>query len=229
MSRLPVPKAAGRITYPTSDGKPMAETDIHRRLMTELIAILQAFYAAEPLVYVSGNLLLFYKKDDRRKHLSPDVFVVRGVPRYERENYLLWEEGHGPRFVIELTSSSTRREDTGKKFDLYRDVLKVREYFLFDPLGDYLKPSMQGWRLIKGVYKPIRLVEGRLPSQTTGLHLERDGTDLRLWNPETRQRLLPPAQAEQRLRLQAEMRAARAEEELRQLRERYGLPDEPGA
>ena len=29
--------------YPTSDGKPMAETDLHRRLMTELIMTLQAF------------------------------------------------------------------------------------------------------------------------------------------------------------------------------------------
>jgi Uma2 family endonuclease len=185
MSRLPVPHAAKRITYPTSDGKPMAETDIHRRLMTELIAALQVFYADEPLVYVSGNLLLFYEEGNRRRHISPDVFVVRGVPKHERENYLLWEEGQSPRFVVELTSSSTRKEDTNKKFELYRDVLKVREYFLFDPMGDYLKPSMQGWRLRSGVYHPIRAVEGRLPSQTTGLHLERAGNDLRLWNPET--------------------------------------------
>jgi hypothetical protein len=62
MSRLPVPKAARPIIYPTSDGKPMAETDIHRRLMTELIAALQAFYADEPSVYISGNLLLFYEE-----------------------------------------------------------------------------------------------------------------------------------------------------------------------
>src|SRR5450755_4060946 len=153
MSRLSSPRATKRITYPTSDGKPMAETDIHRRLMTELIAALQAFYASESLVYVSGNLLLFYEEGNKRRHLSPDVFVVRGVPKHERENYLLWEEGQSPQFVIELTSSSTRREDTAKKFELYRDILKVREYFLFDPMGDYLKPSMQGWRLVRGVYK----------------------------------------------------------------------------
>src|SRR5665213_544717 len=138
MAKLSTPKNSKRITYPTSDGKPMAETDIHRRLMTELIASLQVFYSGDPLVYVSGNLLLCYEEGNRRKHVSPDVFVVRGVPKHERENYLLWEEGQSPRFVIELTSSSTRREDTNKKFELYRDVVKVREYFLFDPMGDYL-------------------------------------------------------------------------------------------
>ena len=235
MSRLSIPGVKRRITYPTSDGKPTAETDLHRRLMTELIETLKAFYATEPLVYVSGNLLLCYEEGNRRKHVSPDVFVVRGVAKRRRENYLLWEEGHSPRFVIELTSSSTRREDTNKKFELYRDVLKVREYFLFDPMGDYLKPSMQGWRLVKGQYRAVRAVEGRLPSQTTGLHLERDGNELRLWDPETGAWLPTPTEradhaderadhADERAD-HADERAARAEAELRRLRERYGLTD----
>ena len=229
MSRLSIPGVKRRITYPTSDGKPMAETDLHRDLMTELIETLKAFYATEPLVYVSGNLLLCYEEGNRRKHVSPDVFVVRGVAKRRRENYLLWEEGHSPRFVIELTSSSTRREDTNKKFELYRDVLKVREYFLFDPMGDYLKPSMQGWRLVKGQYRAVRAVEGRLPSQTTGLHLERDGNELRLWDPETGAWLPTPTEradhADERAD-HADERADHAEAELRRLRERYGLPDE---
>jgi Uma2 family endonuclease len=186
MSTVPMPRRVVGNGYPTTDGKPMAETDIHRDLMLDLIETLKAFYAAEPLVYVSGNLLLFYEQGDRHKHVSPDVFVVRGVAQRQRPNYLLWEEGHAPRFVIELTSSSTRKNDTGKKLRLYRDVLKVREYFLFDPMGDYLTPSMQGWRLVKGAYQEIRPLVGRLPSLTTRLHLERDGKELRLWNPETK-------------------------------------------
>ena len=229
MSRLSLPSVKHPIIYPTSDGKPMAETDLHRRLMTELIATLQGFYAAESQVYVSGNLLLCYEEGNRRKHVSPDVFVVCGVPKHERENDLVWEEGHSPRFVIELTSSSTRKEDTGKKLELYRDVLKVREYFLFDPNEDYLTPAMQGWRLVKGQYRPIRAVEGRLPSQTTRLHLERAGNELRLWNPETGAWLPTPAeradQADERA-AHADERADQAEAELRRLREQYGLTDE---
>jgi Uma2 family endonuclease len=146
------------LTYPTSDGKPMAETDWHRDLMVALIQVLQEFYADEAMVYVSGNLLVFYVPGDGRKHVSPDVFVVKGVAKHSRPNYLIWEEGKGPDLVIELTSSSTRAEDVKRKFVLYQDTLKVQEYFLFDPLGDYLKPALKGFRLQRGVYGPIRSV-----------------------------------------------------------------------
>ena len=50
-----------RTDYPTSDGRPMAETDFHRQLMTALIETLEDWYAAAPDTYVSGNLLLFYE------------------------------------------------------------------------------------------------------------------------------------------------------------------------
>src|SRR5215471_5000169 len=126
--------------YPTTDGKPMAETERHRDLMIDLIKTLQGFYEAQDNVCVSGNLLLFYKKGNKRKHISPDVFVVKGVPKRVRINYLVWQEGKGPDLVIELTSSSTRHEDLNRKFKLYQDVLKVKEYFLFDPTEDYLDP-----------------------------------------------------------------------------------------
>ncbi len=83
--------------YPTSDGKPMAETDWHRDLMNALIQTLKVWYAAQSRVYVSGNLLLFHKPGNRRRHVSPDVFVVKGVAKHDRPNYLLWEEAQGSR------------------------------------------------------------------------------------------------------------------------------------
>lgn len=168
--------------YPTTDHKPMAETDRHRILMVALIHMLKTWFANQE-VYVSGNLLIFYVPGNKRKHVSPDVFVVKGVTSGMRDNFLIWEEKHGPCFVIELTSSTTRHEDMVKKFKLYRDVLKVREYFLFDPRQDYLEPSLQGYRLVRGIYLPIRPVAGRLPGKETGLHLECHGEELRLFNP----------------------------------------------
>src|SRR5262249_40880572 len=145
----------------------------------EVIETLDDHHAGDPRVYVSGNLLVYYERGNRRKHVSPDVFLVRGVPKRRRINYLIWEEGRGPQVVIELTSSSTRKEDQQTKLALYRDVLKVREYFLFDPFGDYLTPQLQGYRLRGGVYRPIRPVNGRLPSQVLGQHLEAHGEVLR--------------------------------------------------
>ncbi|GAC1466528.1 MAG: hypothetical protein NVSMB9_07170 [Isosphaeraceae bacterium] len=169
----------------------MAETQTHAQDMMDLIETLQDHFAADPDVYVWGNLMLFYEQGNPRKHISPDVFVVRGVPKEPpRDLYLVWKEGKAPDVVIEITSKTTRREDQTKKRLLYRDVLKVPEYFQFDPTEDYLKPPMQGHRLVAGEYVPIELVDGRLPSVVIGLHLERDGTQLRLFDPATGQRLL---------------------------------------
>ena len=79
--------------------------------------------------------------------------------------------------MIEITSKSTRREDQRKKKELYRDVLQVHEYFQFDPTEDYLKPPLQGFRLIEGEYVPIEPVDGRVPSEVLGLHLSGMGND----------------------------------------------------
>ena len=198
--------------YPTTDGRPMAETDLHRELMFELIYTLQDWYADDPNTYVSGNLLLFYESGNKRRHLSPDCFVVKGVPKGLRPNFLTWEEGHSPDVVFELTSSSTRSEDTKKKFLLYRDVLKVKEYFLFDPKEDYLNPSMQGYRLFGGEYRPIRPKLGRMPSRVLGLHLERIGHRCRLWNPLT-ESALPTFVDERKLKEEAMREASLARDE----------------
>ena len=178
-------RAPSRVIYPTSDGKPMAESDDHRGVMIDTITVADWYFRDDPAVYVSGNLLLFYVEGNKHRHVSPDFFMVRGIPKHRRDNYLLWEEGRGPDCVIELTSPSTRNEDVVKKYELYRDTLRVPEYFLFDPKDQYLKPRLQGHRLLGGRYVPIEPVAGRLPSETLGLHLEGVGTDLRLYDPAT--------------------------------------------
>ena len=187
------PTANGRTQppndYPTSDGKPMAETETHRKSMVALIEALEDWFAADSSVCVSGNMLVFYEKDNKRKHVSPDVFVVPGVGNKRRNNYLMWEEGRGLDLVIELTSKSTRKEDTTTKRKLYRSTLGVQEYFLFDPLEEYLTPSFQGFRRVGNRFQQIRPVAGRFPSQVLGLHLERDGEHLRFYNPITGQRV----------------------------------------
>ncbi len=213
MATAPERSRTRLVDYPTGDGKPMAETEIHRDDMMDLIQTLQYQFAEEPMVCVSGNMLMFYEEGNRRKHVSPDVFFVRGIPKKQRKNYLIWLEGKAPDLVIELTSKSTKREDDQKKRVLYRDVLRVFEYFLFDPTEDYLKPPLQGFRLVNDDYVRIELVDGRLPSEVLGLHLERDGQELRLYDPKRHGRLLKPS--EQRIAAEklAEIAEQRAETE----------------
>lgn len=172
--------------YPTTDGRIVPETDWHRNLMFALIYSLRNWFAAShPDYYVSGDNLVFYEPGNKRCHVSPDVYMVRGVPNHERPNFLIWEEGKAPELVIEITSDTTAKKDQTKKFEIYRDRIGVKEYFLFDPREDYLEPSMQGYRLSQGEYRPIGPVDGRLPSKVLGLHLERSGESLRLWDPPT--------------------------------------------
>ncbi|MFO0938492.1 MAG: Uma2 family endonuclease [Gemmataceae bacterium] len=204
-----------RSNYPTTDFRPMAETDFHRKLMFRVIETLIAWFAKSPDVYVTGNLLLFYEKGNKRKHVAPDCMIVKGVPNHDRQNFLLWDEGKGPNVVIEITSKTTMKEDQGIKRELYRNVLKVPEYFQFDPKSEYLFPSFQGHRLINGEYVPIEPTEGRLVSEELGLHLERDGEELRFWNPITKD-WLPTSDEQLALEREKVMAAAEKTELLRE-------------
>src|SRR5262249_16267570 len=182
---------------------------------------LKEWYAATTDVYVSGSLLIYYAQGDKRRHVAPDVFVVKGVPNHKRPYYLLWEEGKGPDVAIELSSKSTRREDLNKKFQLYQDVLMVQEYFLFGPFEEYLKPSMQGYRLLEGRYQPIQWVDGRLPSEVLKLHLQRAGQMLRFHDPARGKGLPTPHEKlalEQAARQRAEAKVHELHRQLEALR-----------
>jgi Uma2 family endonuclease len=211
MATVPPQRRTREIEYPTSDWKPMAETDIHRRDMTDVIEELEDHFADRPRVYVSGNLVLYYEEGNPRKHVVPDVVVALNVPKEPpREHYLVWKEGKAPDFVAEITSKTTRREDLKTRSRIYRDIVGVREYILFDPRAEYLDPPLQGYRLAGGEYLPIELVAGRLPGEVLGLHLERDGQALRLFDPATGARLLTRLEGQQAERRRAE--AAEAEQ-----------------
>ncbi len=220
----PATGAPPEIIYPSSDGRPLAETPLHRDVLVTTIEVLDKHYAADPWTYVSGNMLVYYKKGDKRKHVSPDVFVVIGVAKDKpRDYYLIWEEERSLDLVIEITSKSTRGEDESKKLKLYRDVLRVPEMFLFDPRGEYLDPRLKGYRLREGRYEPIVAVAGKLPSEVLGgLQFDADGPELRLYDPTTKRRLTTHAEdkaaaeiiaAVERRNAEAERQRAEAEHE----------------
>jgi len=199
------------IIYPTSDGKPMAETDLHRKEMARLIETLDAFLADRPDVYVSGNLLLYYEEGNPRASVAPDVFVAVGVPKHDRPIYKLWEEHAPPTVVIEVTSPSTRREDRAKKWALYAR-LGVGEYYLYDPLGEYLRPPFQGYRLDAGEYRAMTPdVDGALVSAELGLVLVLVDGRLRLRDRSTGVDLLSPMERAAAEAARAELEAARAD------------------
>jgi Uma2 family endonuclease len=195
------------IHYPATDGRPMAETDVHIDVLIYLREALRDHFRDAPQVYVAGNMLLYYEEGNPAACVAPDVFVVRGVAKGERRAYRLWEEGHPPAAAFEITSRGTRLEDLGTKRALYA-MLGVREYFLYDPLGEYLQPPLQGYRLQEGEYQRMPPGgQGALASQELGLELRIEEGRLRLVDSATGERLLTPAE------VQAARRAAEAEVE----------------
>lgn len=207
----------GEVYYPESDGQPLGETEVHVDEILELLAVLKRRYRDAADVYVGADMLLYYVEGDPRRCVCPDVFVTIGIPkRPRRRSYFLWKEGRPPSLVIEVTSAGSRREDQEKKALYAR--LGVQEYFLHDPLGEYLKPALQGYRLAGGEYRPIRpAADGSLASEVTGLLLHQEGGSLRLIDSKSGEPLL--SQEEQDLAFEAERKARlAAEEEVAHLR-----------
>lgn len=205
------------IHYPESDGKPMGETEVHIREIMYIFQALDEHLRDVPDVYVGGDLLVYYVPGDPKSVVVPDNFVARGVPRGERRIYKIWEEGRPPCLVVEVTSASSRKEDLVVKKDLY-ERLGVEEYVLHDPLGEYLKPPLQGFRLVNGRYQPMfPEADGSLHSQTTGVTFRREEKRLRLIDTATGEPILSNEEVREARRREIEARRA-AEEELARLR-----------
>jgi len=215
----PKPRTARPVVYPTSDGKPMAETDKHADIMVYCKEALRAHYEdAADRVYVSGNNFVYWQEGDKTKRISPDVYVVFGPAQRRRDAFMSWEEGGNlPSVVFEITSKKTRREDEIEKRALYQNVLRTPEYIQFDPTGDYLRPRLQGLTRVDDHYEPMPLVGGdRIYSPLLGLYLVIENEWLRFLNPRTGTALLSPAELAVQVRVEtrrAEYEASRAQAE----------------
>lgn len=221
-SRNETPEEAGvptAVHYPESDGEPMGETDFHINVSLYLREALRYFFRQEEKTYVAGNLLFYYEEGDPTAVKAPDVFVVKGIAKHDRRTYKLWEEKVAPCVVFEVTSRSTRLEDQGTKRALY-EMLGVREYFLFDPLDEYLAPPLQGFKLARGRYEPMDLAsDGTLRSDALNLILRPEEKLLRLVDP-TSGKAVPTLEEAVERAEEAETKLAHLQSELERLRRR---------
>ncbi len=137
----------------------------------------------------TGNMLFYYEEGNVAAFRVPDIFVVRGVVKEDRRVYKLWEEQEAPCVVFEITSRGTRREDLVDKRAFY-EMLGVQEYYLFDPLSEYLRPQFQGYFLAGTTYQKGQASgDGSILSHELNLVLRPEGKLLRLVDPATGQPL----------------------------------------
>ena len=210
--------------YPDSDGQPMAVSDLHRRILTRTLEVLDTHFEEKPEVYVSGDILMYYVEGDPRKSVAPDVLVTFGMGKKNRRTYLVWEEGKVPDFVMEFSSKGTYRNDLGSKMELYAS-LGIRDYFLYDAEGVYLSSPIMGFTLVEGVYTPISPgPDGGLHSAALNLDFSVGEIGLGIYDPVEGEWLQTPAESAsaradreathaELQTLRAEMAEARADEE----------------
>ena len=161
------------LDFPEEDGIPL-ESNWHRIQMNLFIDSVYARWRDRDDYFAGGNMFIHYSVQQlkNRDFLGPDFFVVKNTDgKRKRNTWKVWEEnGRFPDVIVELASTSTIRNDLGKKKDLYERIFRTPEYFCYDPETHHLR----GWRLRGRRYEEIVPNEqGWMKSEELGLWLGR--------------------------------------------------------
>lgn len=219
------------VSYPTSDGEPMAEGDTQGDAIRTLVAGFRHLYRDEPTVHVSGDMLWYPVRGNPRVCVAPDVMVIDECPRQPNLGaYLPWEHGgRSPRITVEVLSPTNTVVQMLDKLSFYTRH-GVDEYLFVDPFT----PTLRAW-LRSGDALVPQLVTDRWVSPSSAVSFGFDVDELVVLGPDGRRWLVPEdeiarADAErtradaERTRANAERtRADVAEAELARLRAELGL------
>ena len=139
--------------------------------------------------------LVAWKPDNSAWRPAPDIVLYPQLGPEERQEISVREEGP-PALIIEVVSASTWAYDVslestrrckkqvGKAFG-YLVGLRVPEYLVFDPRGEFLAGQCRAWRRVGDVVQEWHPEpDGRYHSQTLGISVQPDGARLRVIDPE---------------------------------------------
>ncbi len=208
-----VPAVETEPFYPSADGEPVAETYDHLYALLTTLEVLKQYLAGRQAT-VLGNQFLYYAQGFPKLRVAPDVMVIFDVAPGGRDNYKTWQEGQVPSVVFEMTSGGTKDQDQVFKKTLY-EQLGVKEYWLFDPKGEWVKEQLRGYRLRGEAYEPIQ--DSR--SEPLQLRLQVEGRLISFTREDTGEKLLIPDELAQTLR-QEVLARQQAEEQAQQERQR---------
>jgi Uma2 family endonuclease len=208
-----------QIFYPSEDGEPLAETYDHVYAILTILAVLKQ-YLAPRRATVLADQYLYYSQGFPNLRVAPDVMVILEVESGGRDNYKIWEEGQVPSVIFEITSPGTKEQDRGFKKTLY-EQLGVKEYWLFDPKGEWIKNQLEGYRLSGETYQLI--TDKR--SEPLGLRLEVEGKLISFYREDTGEKLLIPDELLEALKVEIKGRID-AEERSEQERQRAQQAEE---
>lgn len=221
------PKSASRYRLPDPPERPPEEMTAFKHLSTTGSAYHLIQHLGNPeTTLVGGELYMSpVPTTDITGLRFPDLLVAFDVDPaayYQRNAYIVSEQGKPPDFVMEIASRSTGRIDVVDKREYYAE-LGIPEYWRFDETGEFHGARLAGDRLIDGRYEalPIQeLPDGVLQgySEVLNLNLRWNNGRLEWYDPDTGLHIAT-LEDERSARIQAETRAQSAEARVRELEE----------
>ena len=122
-----------KVYYPDSDGQPMADNTKQFRWIVTIKENLDLLFAADPNVFVAGDLLWYPVEGNNTIRNAPDAMVVFGRPKGDRGSYQQWKENNiPPQVVFEILSPGNRMGEMERKRQFY-ERYGVEEYYIYDP------------------------------------------------------------------------------------------------
>jgi Uma2 family endonuclease len=122
-----------QISYPDSDGQPMADNTKQFHWIVLLKENLECLFAQNSEVFVAGDLLWYPVEGKPDIRVAPDVLVVFGRVKGDRGSYRQWQEDNiSPQVVFEILSQGNTLKEMIKKQQFY-DRYGVEEYYIYDP------------------------------------------------------------------------------------------------
>ena len=144
---------------PGSDDTPV-DTEGQNTIPNLLLAALLLLWADRLDWFFAVDMGLYHTAGkDPRVPVVPDALLALNVPRRKgetwRSNYVVWEEGVPPIWVLEMVSQ-TYNQEYSAKLDLYAQIGSLY-YVIYNPFGfsPRRRPSdpLEVYRLVNGVYQ----------------------------------------------------------------------------
>ncbi|MBW4508890.1 MAG: Uma2 family endonuclease [Scytonematopsis contorta HA4267-MV1] len=198
------------VIYPESDGLPMAENTVQFRWIVTIKENLEILFAANPDVFVAGDLFWYPIQGNIDIRYAPDTMVVFGRPKGDRGSYIQSREANiPPQVVFEILSPGNTKKEMKKKLEFY-DKYGVEEYYLYDPK----KNNLTGWSRSNNSLEQITNING-WTSPSLKIKFVLTPTTLEIYRLDGR-KFLTPVELEQERQLaqqiaEAERRNAEAE------------------
>lgn len=201
------------ITYPESDGQPMAENTRQFRWIVTIQGGLDALFQDDPDVFVAGDLFWYPVEGQSSTCQAPDTMVVFGRPKGDRRSYQQWQEDNiAPQVVFEILSPANTLPEMIKKLRFY-ERYGVEEYYIYDPDRN----DLSGWLRAGAELQEIPAMPGWV-SPRLGVRFAFEAGELRLYYPDGR-RFATYLELEQQ-RKQAEQAAEQERQHAQQERQR---------